>query len=72
VPGVESVSGALAAGLPAGVNPPAGRYAYLSGTIGGSLFTSSVFMAVQATGAMTVVIAGVPAVHAVQGAGIPG
>jgi sulfate permease, SulP family len=52
--------------------PPRGRYAYLSGTIGGSLFTSSVFMAVQATGAMTVVIAGVPAVHAVQGAGIPG
>ena len=46
-----------------GVNPLAGLYAYLFGTVGGSLFTSSVFMAVQATGAMAVVIADVPAVH---------
>ena len=57
--GVESIPG-LAAGLLAGVNPLAGLYAYLFGTIGGSLFTSSAFMAVQATGAMAIIIADVP------------
>ena len=61
--GVESVPDGLAAGLLAGVNPLAGLYAYVFGTIGGSLFTSSAFMAVQATGAMAIVIADVPAVH---------
>ncbi len=61
--GVESVPDGLAAGLLAGVNPLAGLYAYLFGTIGGSFFTSSAFMAVQATGAMAIVIADVPAVH---------
>ena len=61
--GIESVPDGLAAGLLAGVNPLAGLYAYLFGTIGGSLFTSSAFMAVQATGAMAIVIADVPAVH---------
>ena len=61
--GVESVPDGLAAGLLAGVNPLAGLYAYLFGTIGGSLFTSSAFMAVQATGAMAIIIADVPAVH---------
>lgn len=40
-----------------------GLYAYLFGTIGGSLFTSSAFMAVQAPGAMAIIIADVPAVH---------
>lgn len=61
--GVESVPDGLAAGLLAGVNPLAGLYAYLFGTIGGSLFTSSAFMAVQATGALAIIIADVPAVH---------
>ncbi len=61
--GVESVPDGLAAGLLAGVNPLWGLYAYLFGTIGGSFFTSSAFMAVQATGAMAIVIADVPAVH---------
>ena len=61
--GVESVPDGLAAGLLAGVNPLSGLYAYLFGTIGGSLFTSSAFMAVQATGAMAIVVADVPAVH---------
>ena len=60
--GVESASDVLAAGLPAGVSP-LGLYAYLFGTVGGSLFTGSAFMAVQATGAMAIVIADVPAVH---------
>ena len=62
--GVESVPDGLAAGLLAGVSPLSGLYAYLFGTIGGSFFTSSTFMAVQATGAMAIVIADVPAVHA--------
>lgn len=62
--GVESVPDGLAAGLLAGVSPLSGLYAYLFGTLGGSLFTSSAFMAVQATGAMAIVIADVPAVHA--------
>jgi sulfate permease, SulP family len=67
--GVESVPDGLAAGLLAGVNPLAGLYAYLFGTVGGSLFTSSTFMAVQATGAMAIVIADVPAVHSAHDPG---
>jgi hypothetical protein len=62
--GVQSVPDGLAPGVLAGVIPLAGLYAYLFGTISGSLFTSSVFMAVQATGAMSIIIADVPAVHA--------
>ena len=61
--GVESVPDGLAAGLLAGVNPLSGLYAYLFGTAAGSLFTSSAFMAVQATGAMAIIVADVPAVH---------
>ncbi len=61
--GIESVPDGLAAGLLAAVNPLSGLYAYLFGTIGGALFTSSAFMAVQATGAMAIIIADVPAVH---------
>jgi sulfate permease, SulP family len=61
--GVESVPDGLAAGVLAGVNPLAGLYAYMFGTIGGSFFTSSAFMAVQATGAMAIIVADVPAVH---------
>ncbi len=61
--GVESVPDGLAAGLLAGVSPLSGLYAYMFGTLGGSLFTSSAFMAVQATGAMAIITADVPAVH---------
>ena len=61
--GVVSVPDGLAAGLLAGVNPLAGLYAYMFGTITGGCFTSSSFMAVQATGAMAIVVADVPAVH---------
>ena len=61
--GLQRVPDGLAAGLMAGVSPLSGLYAYLFGTVGGSLFTSSAFMAVQATGAMAIVIADVPAVH---------
>ena len=45
---------------------PVRLYAYVFGTVGGSLLTSSTFMAVQATGAMAIVIADVPAMHAAR------
>jgi len=61
---VQSVPDGLAAGVLAGVNPLAGLYAYLFGTISGALSTSSVFMAVQATGAMSIILTDIPAVHA--------
>ncbi|BDZ54965.1 sodium-independent anion transporter [Agromyces marinus] len=55
--GVESVPDGLASGLLAGVNPIAGLYGYLFGMLGAAFFTSSSFMAVQATGAMALVVA---------------
>ncbi|MGA8369257.1 MAG: SulP family inorganic anion transporter [Acidimicrobiales bacterium] len=61
--GVESVPDGLAAGILAGVNPLSGLYGYMFGTLAGSVTTSSSFMAVQATGAMAVIISDVPAVH---------
>lgn len=57
--GVQSVPSGLATGLLAGVNPLYGLYAYTFGMIGGILTTSSVYMVVQATSAMAVVIADV-------------
>jgi SulP family sulfate permease len=57
--GVESVPDGLASGLLAGVNPVAGMYGYLFGMAGGALVTSSTFMAVQATGAMSIIVADV-------------
>lgn len=62
--GVESIPDGLASGLLAGVNPAYGLYAYMVGTFAGALTTSSVFMAVQATGAMSVIVADVPVLHA--------
>jgi SulP family sulfate permease len=61
--GVESVPDGLAGGLLAGVNPVFGLYAYMYGTFTGGLFTSSSFMAVQATGAMAIVVADIGAVQ---------
>ena len=61
--GIESVPDGLATGLLAGVNPLAGVYGYMIGTTAGALATSSVFMAVQGTGAMAILIADVSAVH---------
>jgi len=60
--GIESVPDGLAAGLLAAVNPVFGLYAYMMGTFTGAFFTSSVFMSVQATGAMALVVASVPQV----------
>jgi SulP family sulfate permease len=61
--GVESVPDGLATGLLAGVNPLAGVYGYMVGTVTGALATSSAYMAVQGTGAMAIIVADVPAVH---------
>ncbi len=61
--GVQSVPDGLAGGLLAAVNPLYGLYAYMIGTFTGALVTSSAFMAVQATGAMAIVIADVGLVH---------
>jgi SulP family sulfate permease len=55
--GVESVPDGLAIGLLAGVNPVAGLYAFLFGMAGAALFTSSTFMAVNATSAMALIVA---------------
>ncbi|MCB0969587.1 MAG: SulP family inorganic anion transporter, partial [Ilumatobacter sp.] len=57
--GVESVPDGLASGLLAGVNPVFGLYGYLFGMVGAALFTSTAFMAVQATGAMSIIVADV-------------
>ncbi len=55
--GIVSVPDGLALGLLAGLNPIAGLYGYLFGMAGAAIFTSSTFMAVQATSAMSIVIA---------------
>jgi SulP family sulfate permease len=62
--GIESIPDGLAQGLVAGVNPIFGLYGYLYGMVGAAFFTSSVFMTVQATGAMSLVVADVGVVHA--------
>lgn len=67
--GVESVPDGLASGLLAGLNPLYGLYGYLFGTLTGALATGSVFMSVQATGAMSVIISDVPAAHSGEQAG---
>jgi SulP family sulfate permease len=61
--GIESVPDGLAGGLLAGVNPVFGLYGYMMGTFSGGFFTSSSFMAVQATGAMAIIVADVSVVH---------
>jgi len=61
--GVQSVPDGLATGLLAGVSPLSGLYAYMVGSVAGAVFASSTFMVVQGTGAMSMVIADVPAVH---------
>ena len=61
--GVESIPDGLATGLLAGVNPIAGLYGYMVGIVAGALTTSSVFMAIQGTGAMAVLVADVPEIH---------
>jgi sulfate permease, SulP family len=66
--GVESVPDGLAQGLVAGVNPVFGLYAYLYGMVGAAFATSSLYMTVQATGAMSLVVSDVAIVHAGENA----
>lgn len=54
--GIESVPDAMAAGVLAGVNPIHGLYAVMLSTPVGALFTSSVFMSVQTTSAMALMV----------------
>jgi SulP family sulfate permease len=61
--GIESIPDGLAQGLLAAVNPIYGLYAYMMGTFSGAFFTSSIYMAIQATGAMSLIVASVPQVH---------
>ena len=61
--GIESVPDGLATGLLARVNPLAGVYGYMIGTVAGALSTSSAFMAVQGTGAMAIIVADVSSLH---------
>jgi SulP family sulfate permease len=60
--GIESIPDGMASGLLAAVNPIYGVYGYMMGVFSGALFTSSVYMSVQATGAMSLVVASVPQV----------
>jgi SulP family sulfate permease len=66
--GLVSVPDGLASGLLAGLNPLAGLYGYLFGTLAGALATSSVVMAVQGTGAMAVILSDVPGLTGPEGA----
>lgn len=67
--GVASVPDGLASAVLAGVNPLFGLNAYLVGTVVGAVSTGSVFMTVQGTGAMAVLMQDVPEVHGDNGAG---
>ncbi|MCP4167268.1 MAG: SulP family inorganic anion transporter [Chloroflexi bacterium] len=60
--GIESIPDGMANGLLAMVNPIHGVYAYMVGVFTGSIFTSSVYMSVQGTSAMALIIASVPQV----------
>ena len=58
--GIESIPDGLATGFLAFVNPVYGLYGYMMGTFAGAFFTSSAFMTIQATGAMSLVVGSVP------------
>jgi sulfate permease, SulP family len=66
--GVESVPDALASGVLAGVNPLYALYAVMLGTPVGAIFSGSVYLSVQTTSAMALVVASV----AVVTSGSPG
>ena len=68
--GVESVPDALASGVLAGVNPLYALYAVMLATPVGAFFSSSVFLSVQTTSAMALVIASVPAIASGDSPGV--
>lgn len=61
--GIESIPDAMASALLAGVNPIQGVYAVLLSTPVGALFTSSVFMSIQTTSAMSLIVFSVPQIR---------
>ena len=61
--GIESIPDAMASALLAAVNPIHGVYAVMLSTPVGALFASSVFMSVQTTSALSLIVASVPQVH---------
>jgi sulfate permease, SulP family len=69
--GIQSIPDGLAAGLLALVNPVYGLYSYMTGVFTGAFFTSSVFMSVQATGAMALIVASVPLVTQAPSPNVP-
>jgi SulP family sulfate permease len=66
--GIESIPDAMASGLLAAVNPIHAVYAVMLATPVGALFASSVFMSVQTTSAMSLIVASVPQIHAGENA----
>lgn len=69
--GIQSIPDGLATGLLALVNPVYGLYSYMTGVFIGAFFTSSVFISVQATSAMALIIASVPEVTQAADPNIP-
>ena len=61
--GIESIPDAMASALLAAVNPIHGVYAVMLATPVGALFASSVFMSVQTTRAMSLIVSSVPQVQ---------
>ncbi len=61
--GFFSVPDGMATGLLALINPIHGVYGYMVGVFTGAFFTSSVYMSVQATSAMALIVAGIPQIH---------
>lgn len=69
--GIQSIPDGLASGLLAMVNPVYGLYSYMTGVLTGALFTSSVFMSVQATSAMALIVASAPQVTQAPDPNVP-
>ena len=67
--GIESIPDAMASALLAAVNPIQGVFAVMLATPIGALFASSVFMSVQTTSAMSLIVASVPQVKGEDGVG---
>jgi sulfate permease, SulP family len=61
--GIQSIPDGMATGLLALVNPIYGLYAYMTGVFSGALFSNSVFMSIQATSGMALIVASVPQVR---------
>src|SRR5512139_68115 len=55
---IDSVTGGMANALLAGVNPVYGLYTVLAATPVGALFTSSVYMNIDSTGAIAATVGG--------------